>query len=218
MDETRIKWSDIVKAARETAEALNGKDWVNAGIKARHILFDLADEHERLQAAIRKHRDQKGDNRCWMDDQDLYAALGAESIHADTSLPPREEFLESCRRFYAQRQAPHDGVGRHGSMTITQLEAEVGRLTGELNRLYRIVVSDPAHTREEVAALGNRTAEATRAIDVWNSRLNLETKIMENRELRAEVERLHVELAEARCGRDVSVGAIGPDAKEPTDV
>jgi hypothetical protein len=175
------------------------------GIALSILLPEVLDELERLEAAIRKHRDQKGDDRCWMDDQDLYAALGAESIHADTSLPPREEFMESCRRFYAQRQAPHDGIGRHDCMTISQLEAEVIRITGELNRLYRIVVSDPVHTREEVAALGNRTAEATRAIDVWNSRLNLETKIMENRELRAEVKRLQAERDAAVKDRDEAV-------------
>jgi hypothetical protein len=109
------------------------------GIALSILLPEVLDEMERLEAAIRKHRDQKGDDRCWMDDQDLYAALGAESIHADTSLPPREEFMESCRRFYAQRQAPHDGIGRHDCMTIAQLEAEVERLKAENESWCRIV-------------------------------------------------------------------------------
>jgi hypothetical protein len=48
---TRVQWSDIAAAARETSEALNGKDWVNAGIKARVLLADLADEIDRAKVA-----------------------------------------------------------------------------------------------------------------------------------------------------------------------
>lgn len=48
----RIEWSDIANAARETADALNGKDWINATFKARNLLYDLADEIERLKAEL----------------------------------------------------------------------------------------------------------------------------------------------------------------------
>ncbi len=84
---------------------------------------ELEAEAARLRDAIRKHRDQRGDDRCWLDDQDLYMALGPESINANTALPPRDQFLESCRRFWDQRQAPHDGFGRYSCMTLAQLEA-----------------------------------------------------------------------------------------------
>jgi hypothetical protein len=46
----RVEWADIVSAARETSEALVGKGWVSAGIKARVLLADLADEVEQLKA------------------------------------------------------------------------------------------------------------------------------------------------------------------------
>ncbi|MCI0463066.1 MAG: hypothetical protein L0Z62_39465 [Gemmataceae bacterium] len=59
----------------------------------------LTAENEHLKAAIRKHRDQHADDRCWLDDQELYAALG-EHKPADNSLPPRDQFLANCARFY----------------------------------------------------------------------------------------------------------------------
>ena len=50
---TRIDWEDIVQAARQTSEDLAGSGWVKAGIKARVLLADLADEMERLRTAER---------------------------------------------------------------------------------------------------------------------------------------------------------------------
>lgn len=50
----RVEWGDIVAAARLTSEELNGKDWVNASIRARVLLADLADEVERLRAEVER--------------------------------------------------------------------------------------------------------------------------------------------------------------------
>jgi hypothetical protein len=50
----RIEWADIADAARKTSEELAGKDWVTAGIKARVLLADLADEIDRLRAVERE--------------------------------------------------------------------------------------------------------------------------------------------------------------------
>ncbi len=61
-----------------------------------------------LETAIRKHRDQRGDDRCWVDDVELYAILGDEQ--AVFTLPPREEFLGNCARFYECRQRHPDPV------------------------------------------------------------------------------------------------------------
>lgn len=83
-------------------------------------------EIERLKAAIREHRDQRGDDRCWQDDAKLYSALGTEGARAETGLPPKAEFLESCSRYWERRQSPYDD--RPNCMTIAQLEAEVERL------------------------------------------------------------------------------------------
>lgn len=81
-------------------------------------------EVARLREAIRQHHAQRKDDRCHLDDDMLYAAAGLEP--ADTSLPPKCEFLESCRRYWEQRQRP-GAVPMAGAMTMAQLEAEVKR-------------------------------------------------------------------------------------------
>lgn len=62
----------------------------------------LRQEVERLREGIRLHRDEKGHDRCWVDDLRLYELL-PEKLPADTTLPPREEFLKNCARFYENR-------------------------------------------------------------------------------------------------------------------
>lgn len=92
-------------------------------------------EVERLRAAIREHRDQRGDDRCWLDDRKLYALL-PEADTADLTLPPECEFLESCRRYWAQRQDPSQGMGHDPSrMTLAELQAEAERLRAALQKI-----------------------------------------------------------------------------------
>jgi hypothetical protein len=52
----RVQWSDIAEAARRVSEELNGSNWVTAGIEARVLLADLADEIERLRL-VEQERD-----------------------------------------------------------------------------------------------------------------------------------------------------------------
>lgn len=97
-----------------------------------------------LETAIRNHRDQKGDNRCWLDDLELYKVLN-DGKSGDLSLPPKCEFLESCSRFWEQR---HTNEGATiGKPTINQLEEKVilleeklinaGLLVSQLSNLIR---------------------------------------------------------------------------------
>ncbi len=66
-------------------------------------------EEMRLQAfndayaAIRKHRDFRGDDRCWMDDVELYQSLpeGYEPPKADASVE-----LKNCERYISCRHNP----------------------------------------------------------------------------------------------------------------
>lgn len=58
-------------------------------LKARIVL---------LEDAIRKHRDCKLDDRCWMDDYALYELL-PEGPYVDLRHLPREEMLRNCRRY-----------------------------------------------------------------------------------------------------------------------
>lgn len=119
---TDKRWNHIVKIARNESNNTPLRLWTG-------LIVEIADELERLatlEAAIREHRDQEGDDRCWLDDAKLYAALG-ESGH-DTSLPPKCEFLESCSRFWEQRQSPEDKRLRAADMTIAQLQEEIAKL------------------------------------------------------------------------------------------
>lgn len=68
----------------------------------RQLFIVATDEIKRLQEAIREHRDQRGDDRCWLDDLKLYSALG-EDVIANNNLPPKDKFLANCGRFYDSR-------------------------------------------------------------------------------------------------------------------
>lgn len=97
---------------------------------------DLVAEVERLYFAIRTHRDQKGDDRCWLDDIELYKVLG-EAVSIDvTGLPPRCDFLESCRRYYEQRRHPDAAeVRAPDHMTMSQLTETCRAQEAEIDRL-----------------------------------------------------------------------------------
>ncbi len=54
----------------------------------------------RLANAIRRHRDQRGDDRCWLDDEELYRELpeGYQPPQRDSCVE-----LEMCRKYIASR-------------------------------------------------------------------------------------------------------------------
>lgn len=53
--------------------------------------------------AIRKHRDQLGDNRCWLDDYWLYVFLD-DSPPAPISIKAIDDALERCKKFFVFRR------------------------------------------------------------------------------------------------------------------
>lgn len=64
----------------------------------------LTNECRRLRNAIRLHRDQRGDDRCWMDDQALYDVL-PEKVKGNAQSSP-EEMLTQCKKFIERRHNP----------------------------------------------------------------------------------------------------------------
>lgn len=60
-----------------------------------------------LRAAVREHRDQKGMDRCWIDDCDLYKALG-EPFDKERFYPPKEVWMENCEKFFNARVSNKD--------------------------------------------------------------------------------------------------------------
>lgn len=67
------------------------------------LLAEALKEITKLRDAIRKHRDQRGDDRCWMDDEELYKVLpeGYVPPERDTTVE-----LENCRRYIECRHNP----------------------------------------------------------------------------------------------------------------
>lgn len=74
-----------------------------AGMPRANQLSGLVFQRDRLEQAIRQHRDARGDDRCWMDDEALYKVLpeGYTPPARDTAVE-----LERCRQFIACRQHP----------------------------------------------------------------------------------------------------------------
>ena len=84
-------------------------------------IAELRQQLAALHAAIRKHRDQRGDDRCWMDDEQLYEAL------PEGYTPPARDSaveLERCRQFIASRWHPATAYVSP-QRRIEELEAEV---------------------------------------------------------------------------------------------
>lgn len=66
----------------------------------------LKDKILKLRNAIREHRDQRGDDRCWMDDVELYKTLPEGVADADISLLSDEQFRRNCDLFIKNRKCP----------------------------------------------------------------------------------------------------------------
>lgn len=54
--------------------------------------------------AIRHHRDQTGDDRCWVDDYALWKHIDGSPV---LRLPVYSAAMDSCRAFHQFRNAPH---------------------------------------------------------------------------------------------------------------
>lgn len=88
------------------------------------------EKYEALLFAIRKHRDQKGDDRCWMDDYELYQALPEGINGADLRLCELQIMIECCKKYIASRHDPSKPY-ISPQRRIEELENEVGLLKAQ---------------------------------------------------------------------------------------
>ncbi len=93
----RDDWREIARLSQAYEDVQN---------RLRHTAHELGFSQrdlEKLQDAIRKHRDQRGDDRCWRDDEELYKVLpeGHTPPERDTSVE-----LKNCQEFINSRQHP----------------------------------------------------------------------------------------------------------------
>lgn len=77
----------------------------------------------KLRNAIRKHRDQRGDDRCWMDDLELYGVLPEGVANTDLSLLSDEQFKRNCDLFIKNRQCPAPQDAVMGQYVMDRLRA-----------------------------------------------------------------------------------------------
>lgn len=80
-------------------------------------------------AAIRAHRDQRGDDRCFLDDDALYAVLPEGKANADTRLCEPDVMLANCRRYIEQRHDP--------ALPYVSTQREIERLEAEVRALKK---------------------------------------------------------------------------------
>lgn len=80
-----------------------------------------------LETAIKNHRAQKVDDKCWMDDDVLYSVLN-DGIKADYKVGCQEEMLKNCARYIQKRT--EDGEWP----TYAELEQKIKELEHKLNR------------------------------------------------------------------------------------
>jgi hypothetical protein len=116
-----------------------------------------------LRDVIRSHRDVKGDDRCWMDDADLYAALpeGYTPPARDTSVE-----LANCERYIASRQNPAT-VYISPERRIETLEEQVGEAFGIVQSIMGIDLTgdDPDDLVSVLRTLQQRLDRVIKTLD-----------------------------------------------------
>lgn len=98
---------------------------LNAMIESKN---ELIRQVNTLEAAIRKHRDFRGDNRCWIDDEELYKVLPEGYTPPDREVAVEFEF---CQRFILCRRNP--------ATEYISPQVEIERLGAEVARLQELL-------------------------------------------------------------------------------
>ena len=94
--------------------------------------------------AIRRHRDAKGDDRCWLDDYFVWALIPG-SFPVPTEVPPMEEAMDMCRAYYKLRRAetadaqPANAVTDPAKWDADLETMDDAQLQAELTRLHAAV-------------------------------------------------------------------------------
>lgn len=68
-------------------------------------MWELQQEIMKLRTAIRTHRDQKGDDNCYLDDENYLYSVLPEKLPADPELTNKELHMLNCSRYYDCRAA-----------------------------------------------------------------------------------------------------------------
>lgn len=69
------------------------------------LIDSLSVANLKLANAIRKHREQTGNNMCWENDEELWAVL-EDGVKIDHTAPPWPEFMTKCAAYRASKDNP----------------------------------------------------------------------------------------------------------------
>lgn len=97
--------------------------------------------------AIRGHRDQKGDDRCWLDDYLVWAML-EDSSSKPPPLPPVEEAMKNCCAFYCMRRSDTpDPLPKGAILDRDKWDNDLGRMNKQelMEELGRIQLAIACH-------------------------------------------------------------------------
>lgn len=86
-----------------------------------------------LENAIRKHRDQKLDDRCFLDDQELYKVLNEPIPEDYNAIPPIDKMLKNCKRYLEKRCNPDNKW-----KSYQELEEELSKLKDSIKEQREI--------------------------------------------------------------------------------
>lgn len=102
-------------------------------------ILDLETDYNRIKDAIRDHRDARGDDRCWVDDVDLYKSLGEEVPEPEAlALPNKEAFLSRCIKYWNHRQKPNCNAWT----TVEQLENRIRQLETAIKKAIGVLKNE----------------------------------------------------------------------------
>lgn len=119
----------------------------------------LMRENSALRLAIMTHRKQKADDRCWLDDQELYKALGDGDL-GDNRVGDKDAMLANCKRFIDRRCAGGEWP------TYAQLEEKIEELEATLED-EEVAHQDTLRLWKEANEVAEKLkAERDKAIDV----------------------------------------------------
>lgn len=68
---------------------------------------ELKQGFQLLRDAVRKHRDAKGHDLCWLNNTELYQLL-PEQPKVDPQIPPWPEFMDGCVRYRQMLDTKND--------------------------------------------------------------------------------------------------------------
>ncbi len=92
---------------------------------------ELCDTILTLRNAIRRHRDQKGDDRCWLDDYFVWACIPGSPTDP-TTLPSFDAGMAECKKFFLYRRADETDEMPNDAIQDPQLwDADLKGMNGE---------------------------------------------------------------------------------------